>query len=288
MTIVRLALGGSRARVSRALGLDTPLARPPAVLVSYVYLRSFYPLMQTRKIQYRDWIMDSGAFSVYKSGKQILLADYIKICTSLLKEDRTLTDVICLDAINDPKQSLVNFCAMSDAGVKTIPVFHIGEDFGLLAEYCSRAHLVGLSCRFGESVKQSTAFYERCFSRCWPKRFHSFGWTAKAMLLRFPFFGEAIVGYLPQGKVVGVSKLVRLVDCFAHRLQIQERLTNQIAQAMELYLQPLGVGVIIKAHHMCMSCRGVRRSESQMITSALYGALRENAACRAEFMELKQ
>lgn len=102
-----------------------------------------------------------------------------------------------------------------------------------------------------------------------------------------PFFGEAIVGYIPNSRVVGVSKLVRLVDCFARRLQIQERLTQQVVQAMQQYLNPLGAGAIFKAHHMCMSCRGVRREGSQMITSALLGALRQDPASRAEFLALR-
>src|SRR3954454_8372228 len=100
-----------------------------------------------------------------------------------------------------------------------------------------------------------------------------------------PFYGEASVGYLP-GKVVGISKLARLVDCFARRLQIQERLTRQIAESVEEHLEARGVGVIIRAHHLCMGCRGVRQQTTQMVTSAMLGTLRNDAMARAEFLRL--
>jgi GTP cyclohydrolase IA len=100
-----------------------------------------------------------------------------------------------------------------------------------------------------------------------------------------PFYGTAAVGYLP-GRVVGISKLARLVNCFARRLQIQERMTRQIADAIATHLEARGVGVIIRAHHLCMGCRGVRQEETQMVTSAMLGTLRSNAASRAEFLRL--
>ena len=100
-----------------------------------------------------------------------------------------------------------------------------------------------------------------------------------------PFYGEACVGYLP-GKVVGISKLARLVNCFAHRLQVQERMTRQIADAIEEHLQARGVGVVLRAHHLCMGCRGVRQQETDMVTSSMLGTLRNDAASRSEFLRL--
>ncbi len=100
-----------------------------------------------------------------------------------------------------------------------------------------------------------------------------------------PFHGEACVGYMP-GKVVGVSKLARLVNCFARRLQIQERMTQQMAEAIEKHLDARGVGVVLKAHHLCMGCRGVRQQDSEMITSAMLGTLRNDASSRSEFLQL--
>ena len=98
-----------------------------------------------------------------------------------------------------------------------------------------------------------------------------------------PFYGTATVGYLP-GKVVGISKLARLVECFARRLQIQERMTRQIAEAIETHLGARGVGVILRAHHLCMGCRGVRQEETEMVTSSMLGTLRSDATSRAEFL----
>ena len=100
-----------------------------------------------------------------------------------------------------------------------------------------------------------------------------------------PFYGQAVVGYLP-GKVVGISKLARLVECFAKRLQVQERMTRQIADAVETHLGARGVGVVLRAHHLCMGCRGVRQEETEMVTSAMLGTLRTDATSRAEFLKL--
>lgn len=99
------------------------------------------------------------------------------------------------------------------------------------------------------------------------------------------FSGSATVAYIP-GKVVGVSKLARLVECYARRLQIQERMTQQIAQAVQEHLQAVGVGVVIKARHLCMGCRGVQQSGAEMITSCMLGALREQPETRAELLAL--
>ena len=100
-----------------------------------------------------------------------------------------------------------------------------------------------------------------------------------------PFHGVAHVGYLP-GKVVGISKLARVVHCFARRLQIQERLTQQVAHAVETHLEARGVGVIIAAHHLCMGCRGVKLPATQLVTSAMLGTLRNSAETRSEFLRL--
>lgn len=100
-----------------------------------------------------------------------------------------------------------------------------------------------------------------------------------------PFQGVAHVGYLP-GKVVGISKLARLVHCFARRLQIQERMTQQIAHAVETHLEARGAGVVVAAHHLCMGCRGVRLPATQLVTSAMLGTLRNHAETRSEFLRL--
>lgn len=104
----------------------------------------------------------------------------------------------------------------------------------------------------------------------------------------FPFVGTATVGYLPGDCIVGLSKLARLVDCFARRLQIQERLTDQVAQAIQTHLHPRAVGVIVRAHHACMGCRGVKKPSALMVTSTFLGAFRDNATARAEFLALER
>lgn len=102
-----------------------------------------------------------------------------------------------------------------------------------------------------------------------------------------PFFGHVSIGYIPNPKkgVVGISKLARLVDCYARRLQIQERLTTQISDAIFKHLDAYGVGVVIRAQHFCMVCRGVRKTEARMITSSMAGLFREGPV-RSEFLTL--
>jgi GTP cyclohydrolase IA len=101
-----------------------------------------------------------------------------------------------------------------------------------------------------------------------------------------PFFGRCHVAYLPDKKVVGLSKIPRLVNMFSRRLQIQERLTTEIAKAIEDSVKPLGVGVVIEARHLCMVMRGVEKQRSETITSAMLGAFRENQQTREEFLAL--
>ncbi|MDN5864306.1 MAG: GTP cyclohydrolase I FolE [Gammaproteobacteria bacterium] len=103
-----------------------------------------------------------------------------------------------------------------------------------------------------------------------------------------PFFGRAHIGYLPDGKVIGVSKLARIVDLYAHRLQIQEQLTQQVAQAIQEVTGARGVGVIIEARHLCMMMRGVQKQNSRMKTSMMLGLFRSNASTRAEFLSALQ
>ena len=101
-----------------------------------------------------------------------------------------------------------------------------------------------------------------------------------------PFFGKCHIGYIPQGRVFGVSKLARIVDMFARRLQLQERLTNQIASVIQETIDPEGVGVVIEAQHLCMMMRGVEKQNSRMSTSAMLGNFRRNEATRLEFLQL--
>jgi GTP cyclohydrolase I len=101
-----------------------------------------------------------------------------------------------------------------------------------------------------------------------------------------PFFGKVHVAYLPNGKVLGLSKIARLVDVYARRLQVQERLTQQIADAIEDAIQPQGVGVVIEARHLCMMMRGVEKQHSSTVTSAMLGSFRQDQQTRNEFLSL--
>jgi GTP cyclohydrolase I len=101
-----------------------------------------------------------------------------------------------------------------------------------------------------------------------------------------PFFGKCHVAYLPTTKVIGLSKIPRLVDVFSRRLQVQERLTRQIADTIQRKIAPLGVAVVVEATHLCMSMRGVEKQNSFAVTSAMLGAFRDSARTRMEFLEL--
>jgi GTP cyclohydrolase IA len=101
-----------------------------------------------------------------------------------------------------------------------------------------------------------------------------------------PFFGRCHVAYIPRDKVVGLSKIPRLVEIFSRRLQVQERLTNQIAETLREKIDPLGVGVVMEATHLCMSMRGVEKQNSFAITSAMLGSFRTDARTRSEFLTL--
>jgi GTP cyclohydrolase I len=101
-----------------------------------------------------------------------------------------------------------------------------------------------------------------------------------------PFFGKCHIGYIPKGKIIGLSKLARLVDVFARRMQVQERLTAQIAHTLAEALQPTGVGVVMEAQHLCMQMRGVERQNSMAVTSSMLGEFHDSSSTRAEFMSL--
>lgn len=100
-----------------------------------------------------------------------------------------------------------------------------------------------------------------------------------------PFYGRAHVAYIPRDKVIGLSKIPRIVEMFARRLQVQERMTQQIAQLLQDVLEPQGVGVVVEGAHMCSMMRGVKKENARMVTSAMLGNFKENSKTRNEFME---
>ena len=101
-----------------------------------------------------------------------------------------------------------------------------------------------------------------------------------------PFYGKVHVAYIPNGKIVGLSKIPRIVDVFARRLQVQERMTQQIADTIEKYLHPIGVAVVSEAYHMCMMMRGVEKQNSSATSSAMHGVFKDDSKTRSEFLNL--
>lgn len=166
---------------------------------------------------------------------------------------------------------------------------HIGED-------PIRDGLKGTPDRVRRALTEMTAGYKEdpkeILSRCFDEEYDEvvivrdipFSSLCEHHLL--VFVGTVDIGYLPHRKVVGLSKLARLVDCFSKRLQVQEKMTREIGKAIEEHLAAKGVAVVVKAAHSCMSCRGIKKSGSQMVTSYMRGAFRDCPEARAEFLAL--
>jgi len=134
-----------------------------------------------------------------------------------------------------------------------------------------------------QEVLNDALFEDKCDEMVIVKDIEFYSMCEHHML---PFFGKAHVGYLPHGKIIGLSKVARVVDLFARRLQVQEHLTNQIADALMEVLKPHGVGVVLEASHLCMMMRGVQKQNSSTVTSAVRGTFKSDRRTRAEFLEL--
>ena len=134
-----------------------------------------------------------------------------------------------------------------------------------------------------EELVNGAIFAEKCDEMVLVKDIEFFSLCEHHML---PFYGKAHVAYLPNNKIIGLSKIPRIVDMFARRLQVQERLTQQVAQCIQDVLQPRGVGVVIEARHFCMMMRGVEKQHSGTVTSAMLGAMRQRKDTRDEFLAL--
>lgn len=176
----------------------------------------------------------------------------------------------------------------AESSVKTLLEF-LGEDpkrEGLLkTPHRVTKALLEMTAGYHEDPRQilSTTFSDRIDEMIVVRDIQFYSLCEHHML---PFFGAATIGYIPRDRVVGLSKISRLVHCFSRRLQVQERLTQQIANAMMEHLSPLGVGVLMRAKHTCMEMRGVRTS-GEMKTSCLLGSFREIEATRAEFLAFR-
>ena len=134
-----------------------------------------------------------------------------------------------------------------------------------------------------DSVIHNAVFHEECDDMVIVRDIEFYSMCEHHLL---PFFGKCHIGYIPRGKVLGVSKLARVVDMFARRLQLQERLCRQIAEAIQSVLDPQGIGVVMEAQHLCMLMRGVQKQNSVMTTSAMLGSFRKEESTRLEFLKL--
>lgn len=134
-----------------------------------------------------------------------------------------------------------------------------------------------------EDVVEGAIFQHECDEMVVVKDVEFYSQCEHHML---PFFGRVHVGYIPDGKIIGLSKIARVVDVFARRLQVQERMTGQIADGLMSILAPRGVGVVVEASHFCMMMRGVQKQNSSTLSSAMRGIFKEDARTRVEFMEL--
>ncbi len=154
--------------------------RPLHMLASFAYPDV---MARVQRLPCGSRMLDSGAFTAYHRKQHIDI-------DALIAEAKTgkWDEVVALDVIGDPDASVRNADYMREQGVEAMPVFHIGDPWEHLAHYTANWRTVGLSCRFGESVKESLRFYRSCFAKGWPCRFHSFGWIQRDALIRFPFW----------------------------------------------------------------------------------------------------
>ncbi len=173
----------------------------------------------------------------------------------------------------------------------------VKNELGLLGEDPNREGLIRTPHRVAESMLWLTRGYEMDVNEIVGEAVFEEAHQSMVMVRdielyslcehhMLPFFGKAHIAYIPDGRIVGLSKLPRIVEMFARRLQVQERLTEQIAIAIQEVLRPIGVGVVIEAYHLCMMMRGVEKQNSKTITSALRGSFRDDAKTRDEFLRL--
>ncbi len=200
-------------------------------------------------------------------------------------EEIGVTPKECRKLVDHRQQGLERYAAI------------VGQQLALLGEEPEREGLKRTPKRVAEAMRFLTRGYETCLddvvngavftedheSMIAVRDIEIYSLCEHHML---PFFGRAHVAYIPNGRIIGLSKIPRLVDVFARRLQVQERLTDQVADAVMKVLDPHGVGVVIEAYHLCMMMRGVEKQNSKTVTSAVRGVFREDFKTRDEFLRL--
>jgi hypothetical protein len=205
------------------------------LLVSYYYLDHFDS--QTPPVVPARTVLDSGAFSAWKSRVTIDIEALIEET-----KKRKWGESVALDVIGDGDASLRNALYMRSKGSPAYPVFHVGEPWALLAEYCREFPKVGLSCRFGEPVKESFKFLDGCFGRHWPHKYHSFGWVDEKALMKYPFHSADTASWNNSPSVWGRWKafdglpgprgIKPLTDEVAYYWELERRLKHRWAKEM--------------------------------------------------------
>lgn len=245
----------------------------------------FDPAKITRKTLIVDDIADSGeTMRKWKSGKG---SDFLAVVRN---RKSVSPDFFGVD--NSARGDWVIFPDEHDEGVEE----HLKRVLQYIGEDTAREGLVETPRRMRRAYDEIFSGYRtdpKSLVKCFTK-----GSCKEMVILReaefystcehhfFPFFGHCSIGYIPDGKVIGVSKLARLLDCFSKRMQIQERMTAQIADFLMEELHPKGVFVVCEGVHFCMTSRGVRKQDASMITSAIRGVFEEDAQTRNEFLHL--
>lgn len=199
-----------------------------------------------------------------------------------------------------PPHPDIDIVESADSQMVAIPELEstVRKQLELLGEDLRREGLMETPKRVARSLRWLTQGYRTCVEDVVGKGVFASEGHQNMVMVRdielyslcehhmLPFFGKAHVAYIPDGHIVGLSKIPRIVDVFARRLQVQERLTEQIASALDDVLKPAGVGVVIEAFHLCMMMRGVEKQNSKTITSAVRGAFKDDAKTREEFLYL--
>jgi GTP cyclohydrolase I len=198
------------------------------------------------------------------------------------------------------RQQDIDLVESADSQMVAIPELEtlVRKQLELIGEDPAREGLLETPKRVARSLRWLTQGYRTCVEDVVGKGIFASEGHQNMVMVRdielyslcehhmLPFFGKAHVAYIPNGHIVGLSKIPRIVDVFARRLQVQERLTEQIASAIDKALKPSGVGVVIEAYHLCMMMRGVEKQNSKTITSAVRGAFKDDAKTREEFLYL--
>lgn len=226
---VRLAFGGAPQIVKSGLCPRAPGEPVPALLVSYIYLPQFEKLRPS--LAFRDWVLDSGAFSAYNSGVEVGLQEYIALCQRLLATDLQLKEVFALDVIGDWRASLRNCEEMWRQNVPAIPCFHAGEPWEALAHMARVYPKIALGGVAYANSNAKLRWAEQCFARVWPKRIHGFGFGSERQLLALPWHSVDATTWM-----IGPSKYGRW-QAYGGRMSVRGSEHTNLRAEVDWYIE---------------------------------------------------